>query len=677
MSEHIENVKRYGTCSKDCYGSCVFMGEWNDQAPEKKLLIAKPLKNHPLTNGFFCPKLNHREELLYHPNRLKSALVRSGPKGSNTFKSISLENALNLISEKLTTVKKKFEAPSIVGAFYAGNNSLISQFSPIRFLGKLGATITTGGICNEAGNHALSQMFGNYSTTNPFQINNPNNKLIVIWGSNLADRNNHAYFLLKKAIKNGSFVVVVNPIKTKLAENAFLHLQPFPGTDYLIAKYIMNKILAAKKYDIDFLNQHVDNYKDIFTEVEKIDENKILQLTGLTREILEAFTKVLFEFQHKTLFIVGFGPQKYFYGGKNLNTIALIQILLGNFGKLGTGFLFSQSGFSKEFTDLLMNYITQPQLYTPCNSFPLVNLGTSLSSNKFKMLFVYNLNPASSLPNQTILRKSLSREDLYVVVLDMFLNETTKFADIVIPAKFDLECDDFITPYFTPGISINQGGPCPYPDCLSNYEFFQLLAKKIRWEDDKLFQETQEEIFKKCVELLPKEVQQSLKLNGYYIPFGINDIPYEDLNFPTFNGKIQIKSSNLELFDPELDFLLHRSQNEFYLLSPAHKYFIHSQMGEIHKEYENVFSKIYLNPYDIELIGLKLNEEVLVSNKFSEAKFILEQNSNLKSGTALIYSGLPFAKTVYENVNFFTPEKPEESKLSGAYFSVIVKISKN
>ncbi|GAI16564.1 unnamed protein product, partial [marine sediment metagenome] len=310
--------------------------------------------------------------------------------------------------------------------------------------------------------------------------------------------------------------------------------------DYLIAKYIMNKILATKKYDIDFLNQHVDNYKDIFTEVEKIDENKILQLTGLTREILEAFTKVLFEFQHKTLFIVGFGPQKYFYGGKNLNTIALIQILLGNFGKLGTGFLFSQSGFSKEFTNSLMNYITQPQLYTPCNSFPLVNLGTSLSSNKFKMLFVYNLNPASSLPNQTILRKSLSREDLYVVVLDMFLNETTKFADIVIPAKFDLECDDFITPYFTPGISINQGGPCPYPDCLSNYEFFQLLAKKIRWEDDKLFQETQEEIFKKCVELLPKEVQQSLKLNGYYIPFGINDIPYEDLNFPTFNGKIQI-----------------------------------------------------------------------------------------------------------------------------------------
>ncbi len=652
------------------------MGEWNDQAPENKLVTAKPLKEHPFTNGFFCPKLNNREKLLYHPRRIKTALIRSGSKGSNSFKQISLEKAVNLISEKLTTIKNKFEPSSIVAAYYAGNNGLISQFSPIRFFGKFGATITTGGICNEAGIHALSQMFGNYSTTNPFQIYNPNNKLIVVWGSNIADRNNHAYFLVKKAIKNGSLVVVVNPIRTKLVENATLFLQPFPGTDYLIAKYIMNKIIASGKYDKDFLIQHIDNYKNLIAKVERIDRNKVFHQTGLTREILEGFTNLLVKFQHKTLFIVGFGPQKYFYGGKNLNAIALIQILLGNFGKLGTGFLFSQSGFNKEFTAPLMNYITHPKLYPPYNSFPLVTLGSSLSSNKFKMLFTYNLNPASSLPNQTILRKSLSRDDLFVVVLDMFLNETTKFADIVIPAKFDLECDDLITPYFTPGISINQGGPCPYSNCVSNYEFFQLLAKQNGWGDDMLFQETQKEIFEKCVELLPKEAQQSLKLNGYYIPFGINDIPFEDLYFPTFNGKIQIQRSNLELFDPKLNFLLHRNQNEFYLLSPAHKYFIHSQMGEIHREFENVFGKIFLNPYDIESIGLKLHENVLVSNKFGEARFILDQNSALKSGTALIYSGLPFANTLYENVNFFTPEKPEESELSGAYFSVIVKISK-
>ncbi len=676
MNDHIEIVKRYGTCSKDCYGSCVFRGEWNDEAPEKKLLITKPLKDHPFTNGLFCPKFNNREKLLYHPDRIKTALIQSGPKESNSFKQISLESAVNLISEKLTTIRNKFEPLSIVAAFYSGNGGLISRLSPIRFFGKLGATLTTGGLCNEAGNHALSQMFGNYSTTNPFQLNNPKNKLIVVWGSNLANRNNHVYSLVKKAIKKGSLVAVVNPIRTKIVENITAFLQPFPGTDYLIAQYIMNKIIENRKYDKDFLVQHVDGYKNLMAKVKKIDENMILKQTGLSQEVLDDFTNLLIKFQHKTLFIVGYGPQKYFYGGKNLNTIALIQILLGNFGKPGTGLLFSQSGFFKEVAAPLMNYVTHPELYHSNNSIPLVTLGSSLNSDKIKMLFIYNLNPASSLPNQTILRNGLSRDDLFVVVLDMFLNETTKFADIVIPAKFDLESYDLITPYFTPGISINQGGPCPYSDCVSNYEFFQLLAKKIGWDNDILFHETQEEIFKKCVELLPNDVQQSLKLNGYYIPFGVNDIPFKDLNFPTFNGKIQISSSNLEIFDNELDFLLHRNENEFYLISPAHKYFIHSQLGEIHREFENDFGKVFLNACDIKSNGLKLNENVLVSSKFGEVKFVLDQNNALKSGTALIFSGLPFANTKYENVNFLTSEKPEESKLSGAYFSVVIKISK-
>jgi anaerobic selenocysteine-containing dehydrogenase len=471
-------------------------------------------------------------------------------------------------------------------------------------------------------------------------------------------------------------VVVINPLRTNLVEKATLHLQPFPGTDYLIAKYIMSKILKTKKYDTDFLTQHVENYENLFTKLENLNEPKVLRNTGLNRDKLDAFLDKLFEFQHKTLFIAGFGPQKYFYGGKNLISIALIQILLGNFGKPGTGFLYSQSGFNKAYTNLLMDYITQQKAYPPHNSFPLVTLGSFLSSNKYKMLFVFNLNPASSLPNQTILRKSLSRGDLFIVVLDMFLNETTKFANVVIPAKFDLECNDFITPYFVPGISLNQGGPCPYSECLSNYEFFQLLAKKCKWTDDELLQENQKKIFERCLDLLPKEIQQDLKENGFSIPFEQNDIPYEDLNFPTTSGKIQIQPTNLELFNPELNFSLHRGQNEFYLLSPAHKYFIHSQMGELHENFKDVFNKIYLNPSDIESIGLKPNDEVIVSNQFSKGKYILEHNSALKQGIGLIYSGLPFANAISKNANFFTPERPEESQLSGAYFSTIVKISK-
>jgi len=676
LSNNFELTKRYGTCSKDCYGSCVFVGEWNDQAPEKKLITAKPLKEHPFTNGFFCPKLNNREKLLYHPQRIKTALIRSGLKGSNSFTSVSLEEALNLISTQLTTVKEKYKPSSIVAAYYAGNSGLISMYSPFRFFRKLGATITSEGTCNEAGNFALSQMFGNYSTTNPFQINNPKNKLIVVWGSNLADSNIHTHSLVKKAIKNGSKLIVVNPVRTELAESADLFLQPFPGTDFLIAKYVLNKLVNSGKYDANFVNHYTDNYANLIDEVKKIDEDKILHQTGLNRENLHAFLNLLIENKQRTLFIVGFGFQKYFYGGRNLNSIALIQIFLGNFGHRGSGFLFSQSGFSQDFKKPLIDYITKSDKNSQDKRIPLISLGSHLSSNQYKMLFVYNVNLMSSLQNQSIVEKSLLREDLYTVVLDMFLNETTKFADIVIPTKFDLETDDFITPYFIPGISINLGGPCPYPECTSNYEFFLKLAGKIGWYEDSSFQETQEDIFKKCCGLLPKTIQEDLRTKGYHIPFDFNDVPFNNLIFPTSNGRIQIRPTDIEIFDQKFDIVPQRKENEFYLLSQSHKYFLHSQIGQLHQEYANVFGTIYINPIDTSLLGLTPNQEVLVSNKNGKAKYNLGENSDLKPNTALIYSGFPFPNAEYKNVNIFTPEMAEESGRSGAYFSTIVKITK-
>ncbi|MFX1259954.1 MAG: molybdopterin dinucleotide binding domain-containing protein, partial [Promethearchaeota archaeon] len=172
------------------------------------------------------------------------------------------------------------------------------------------------------------------------------------------------------------------------------------------------------------------------------------------------------------------------------------------------------------------------------------------------------------------------------------------------------------------------------------------------------------------------EIRYNLRNKGYHIPFDIDNIPFNDLKFPTSNGKIQISNFHIKLFNPTTDILLHRNNDEFYLLSPSHKYFIHSQFGEIYGEFKKDFTKVFLNPIDIETLRLKPNEEVLVSNDFGKAKYILDQKDSLKPGTALIYSGSPFIDTKYKNVNFLTPDKPEESGLSGAYFSTIIKISK-
>ncbi len=674
MNEENTITTRYGVCSKDCYGACVFNGEWNDQAEEKKFLAAKPLKDHPFTNGFLCQKFNQRERLLYHPDRVKKTLIRNGQKGENSFKTIELDNALNIIAEKLLQVKDSFDSQSILTAYYAGNNGMVSKHAPFRFFGKLGSTITEEGICNEGGCVALEKLFGTYSTTNPFQINNPSNQLIVVWGTNLSERNDHAYSMVKKAKKTGSKLIVVNPIKTNLAEEADLFVQPFPGTDHSIVRYLVSSFIEKDKYDKEFLSQNVENFDIVFEDIKINEEEDIISQIGVEEEVLLDFRQLLWKYKHQTLFLTGFGPQKYFYGGRHLNAIALLQIIHGNIGKPGTGFLYSQSAFNRTFQDPLSDYVTQSARFPPNITVPLATLGNSLRTNDYKILFIYNVNPVSSLSNQNLIKKSLSREDLFVVVLDMFLNETTKYADIVIPAKFDLECDDLLTSYFVPGISLNQGGPCPYPDCVSNYEFFQALAKKIGWGDLSLFQESQENIVKRCIELLPNEIREKLSGQGYYIPLTANKIPFKDLKFPTSSDKIQLKPSYFPFNDSTT--FGNKDNDEFYLLSPSHQYFIHSQFSQLHDQYREVFERIYLNPKDIEKLGLTTDQEVLVSNKYGEMKYILAIKPSIKPGVALIYSGSPFNSVDSKNVNVFTPDIPEESRVSGAYFSTVVKISK-
>jgi len=672
----MDEIVRFGTCTKDCYGSCVFNGIWNDNAIEHKLLYAKPLKNHPFTNGFFCSKYNNRQELLYHPKRIKKPLARISQKPENNFKIISSQQALEIIAQKIIEIKEKGQEKSIIGAFYAGNSGLISMYSPLRFFTKVGGTVTSAGLCNEGGCEGLKKIFGTHSISNPLQINNPATHLIVIWGSNLSESNIHAYFLVKQAIKNKTKLIVIDTRTTRIARKSNCFLQINPGTEHLMAKLLVKALVKQNVCDVEFLKENVDSYSSIFSEIGDFDENKLLSQIGINFESLQEFVDLLVEHKHHTLFMIGYGVQKDFYGGRIVQSIALVQILLGNIGKQGTGLLFSQSDYIKPITLPILNYITQSTISSSSKEIPLINLSNALSTGDFKLLFVYNFNPVSSLPNQNLLREALLNKDLFVVVLDLFLNETTNYADIVIPAKFDLESSDIIAPYYFPSLSINLGGPCPYSDCMSNYEFFQQLALKVGYKNSPIFKESEEDIFYKCLNMLPKKIYKDIISNGYHLLFDQTQIPYKNLKFPTLSHKIQVQYINLRFGENELKKKLNRKKNEFVLISPSHSYFLHSQLGQLNSKYYEDFGKIFLNPDDIKVLDLDIDKEVIVSNEYGYAKYILGKLASLKSGIALIYSGASSPYNDSTNVNLFTPDIPEESGLSGAYYSSVIQVKK-
>ncbi len=684
-SEDSSQMKtRFGTCSKDCYGSCVFQGIWDDTAERKKLIKTIPIKEHPFTQGVFCKKFNNRERLIYHPTRLKHPYIRSGEKCTNQYQQSNLEESFTVLVERLEKIIKKFGPKSILAASFSGNQSLLSCLSPLRFFGHLEAKITGGGICNEGGCAGLQQLFGTYSITNPLQLSNRNAKLIVIWNSNLTENNNHAHMLVRKAQKMGAKLVVVDNRKTKIAIQADLHLQPNPNTDHLLVALILKKILKQDLMDSAFLENHVANFQNIIAEVETMTEAALLGQIDVDIERVNHFVDYLKQFKHHTIFNIGYGLQKDFHGGRIVQAVALLQIFLGNIGKPGTGIVYSQSDYNRPLHKKISQIISLSNSYPPMEEIPIISLAEALENPEIKCVFIWNFNPASSLPNQKRLRKALMRDDLFVVVLEVFRTETTNYADLIFPAKYDVETNDLLTSYFMPGISLIQAGPCPYPDCLSNHEFFNQLGTqlgtRLDWNGTILgrFNQFDKEIVMQCLEFLGDPIKHDVLENGYHLYLKEMDVLFDTLEFPTPSQYIELGrfSFNFPKSPPHLPSFHFKNANDFLLLTPNHPNLLHSQLAQLNEKHIRDFEYIFISSQDFLNKEYLEGEKVEVSNRYASGQFFISPMKSLKIGTALIYSGAPNEKISMPNANLFTPDDPEDLGMSGSYNSAYVSIKK-
>jgi len=660
-------VRRLHTCDKDCYGACVFEGTWDDAA--KLLVSATPSKAHPFTRGFFCAKYANRPAQLYREDRLTVPLVRSGSKGTNEFTPASGDDAWAILATKAKEIIDRFGPGAVLGAYYSGNTGILSGAYPLRVFNALGATVTAGGICNEGGIAGLKELFGTYSTTNPLQLASPDASLIVVWGSDLSAHNIHAYQLVREAQRRGTMLAVIDTRRTETAANADVFIHATPGTEGVIALVAAKRAIAAGGLDAAFIDEHVNIDPGLIETIQELDDDHLLQKAEVEADAINAFVDALIAHQHHTIFNVGYGIQKDVYGGETVKAIALLQILLGNIGKPGCGVVYSQSGIRRDIFNGLWAHVSGSEVLGSAGEVPIVELAGALESGRYKLLIVYNFNPASSLPDQARLRTQLAREDIFMVVLDLFLNATTRYADLVFPAKAGVETDDLIWGYYMPGLSANNAGPCPYPDCESNVEFFQHLATVLgldQGEHASLFLEPDAEIVRQCLDLAGRDVEDDVASKGYHLFVDAGSVLYEDLQFPTSDGRIRAMLPVTQVREKE--------PGSFFLITPQHIGYLHSQLGVMAGEQHPEFDHVFLHPIDASLIGLTEGDAVIVSSRDVAREYVLGIDGTLKHGTVLLYSGGPSAENGACNANFFTPGTPERSGHSGSYNSGIVSI---
>jgi len=435
--------------------------------------------DHPYTKGVACGKVNRDADLVNSPERLKTPLKRTGPKGSGQFKPISWDEALDEIAAKWKAVIKESGPLALLGYAYSAHQGLMNRGLVSGLFHRLGATrLLAGTVCDTCCEEAWNLTLGPVGGADPEDV--VHSDLVISWGADLAATNLHFYSLVEHAKKSrGLPLVVIDPRKTRSARNADLYLPIRIGTDAALALGVMHILVRDKLVDRDYVAKQTLGFDKVEKDIlPKFPPAKVAEITGLPVADIEKFA-AMYGKAKAAMIRLGEGMTRLAAGGQALRAVALLPGVTGHYAVKGGGAMLLTAASC----DLNYAAVRRPGGGTPVSrTVNHLRLGEDLLSMQnppIKALFVAANNPAVTCPEVHKVQKGLMREDLFTVVHDPFMTDTAKYADIVLPAAVYLETDDLYRAYGAYWMQWGRAAAKPAGEARSNFDVAQALAQRM------------------------------------------------------------------------------------------------------------------------------------------------------------------------------------------------------
>lgn len=503
---------RRSVCPHDCPDACGLLLTVNERTGRLVSVAGDP--EHPFTQGLLCGKVDHYEERVNASSRVLYPLRRTGPKGSGTFERIQWEEAYSEIVERTRDILDTSGGEAILPYSYAGTMGEIQERAGYAFFRLLGASELDRTICDSAATAGWNAALPGVPGTDPERVSGSD--LVLIWGMNAAFTNLHFFRLVRRAQRSGTRLIVVDPTRTHTAQAADVHLSPRPGTDTALVLGLLAVLWQEGRLDEAYLRTHTDGWDRMTTEVLPAwSAERAAQDTGLPEEAIRDLAHSLAA--ARAPFIrIGVGIGRHPNGSMMVRAIASLAVALQAFAKPGGGCL-----LFTEMPPLHREVMMRPDLLnrpTP-RTVNMIELGDALTrlANPIRALFVYDSNPANVAPDQSLVRKGLSRPDLFTVVHEQFLTDTARYADLVLPATMMTEHTDLYHSYGHTYLRLGMAASRPRGEAVSNWTLFRTLALRMGFTDPMLSQ-TEED-------LIPRLVRRQSAGD----PRGLTDAAYEAL----------------------------------------------------------------------------------------------------------------------------------------------------
>jgi len=459
------------TCPLDCAEACGMLVESD---AEGRFVALRGNPAHGYSRGVLCGKTAIYGDLLRSPERLLQPLVRRGSKATGTLEPASWDEALARIVERVTPLMASPER--ILALWYAGNMGRIQRFFPLRVMHALGATNVDGGLCDSSTTAGYECVFGGVYGADLEELDDCD--FVLLWGCDMARTVQHLQPVVQRLARRGVPVVAIDIYRTDTIEA----LERWggrgvivkPGTDEALAlglarlafergyenrEFLATRCLGGEAFEAHARAGHDLDWVERVTGVPATVVSELADLLGRSRRFLL-----------KTG--VGFGRRRV--GAMSMRAIASLVAVLGRPERMHYE---SFSCFQLE--DSVIERVDLRPPHARHDVIQQIKVGRELESGRFGAVFVWGHNPVVTCPESLRVRNGLAREDVFLVVHEQFLTETAELADVVLPATFSMENDDFYRSYGHRRLQRSRRA-CEAPaGPRSNVETFAAIAKAL------------------------------------------------------------------------------------------------------------------------------------------------------------------------------------------------------
>jgi anaerobic dimethyl sulfoxide reductase subunit A len=686
------------SCNKDCGGGCPLIAHVEHGRLSK-------ITNNPLRKPHMiaCPRGLQMHRAVYAPDRIRRPLLRSGERGSGSFREIPWDEALDLIADRLRSVRSTFGRAAVLplggsgGCIGAVHNTALLKDRFFRLL--KGHTEATGNYSEHAIEFTSRYLFGGAHTgLDPGTLQHA--AFIVLWGANIVDTRFGCEMesRIREARNRGVPVVVIDPRQTLTSSRLGTEWIPvFPGTDSAFMLAVLWVLIEQGLVDrgatdrLSFGFETIERYVRGDIDGAAKTPQWAQALCGAPAQTIEAFAERYGTTKPAAL-LPGLSMQRTVGGEESVRLAVTLQIATGNVGIRG-----GSTGAN------ILNKLPLP----PCGTIELKQTHEGPTIPLYRWpdavlegrqgdfptdIHALYLVGCNYLSQGSDLAKNLRafRKIDFAVCHDYFLTPTARYCDVVLPVTTFLERADVVFPRSN-HLFYSHRAIAPLHEARNDYDIFCGLAERLGFLDAFSEERTADQWLEHIISRSAVQDPESFKSTGIHegdnqMRVGLSEFAMDPEGHPldTPSGKIQLDFAPYGRTGfaphPECRVLEATADLPLRLVTPHARFRIHSQNHNIPWFRRRQDDRLWMHPKDARLRRISDGQQVLVRSDRGAMRVRVRVTDEVMAGVVSAHEGVwpeldGQGIETAGSVNILTSTEPTTPSMGSRTHSVLVEVS--